>query len=1374
MATYDPYSRSPRFHAHDVAPITPVHSPHHSVTSSISTRTPVHTLSIHEYRKQQNTSSSQTETPAGKTLRRKTAAPLLNGFDRTPALPRAAHSSAQLPPRPLQSSQSAHQLFSQRPHSHYHLLSDQGFRSQSAEPRAQGGSISSISTITSTGRVRHFNTRKRLPKPQTVTNFLPLPSNIATTKARKPSHSQFPPTTDFSTESSLSSDVRTARTASTFSLSRFPQPPHWAEASPSPAQTDNDPLRIKSRSFAAAAPATPPATPATIHYRGASFDLLNPHESLLFHDIVTPSKEFGSSEFLIAHISEDPLATSAEMAPKRALYGDLNAAHAGIMRRADDSFSTSNLDLPLPPTPAAVSPTSSSYTSPLYSPESNFAPSPLAVKKTPADSRFSLKQLTRTLTKRLVRDAEAQHGEELQELSDVDGPQAWDWRENLNAQTPKEVQIAPPRSIYLPVSPASPVTPTTPMSPQDRPFEQDAYDETELPRKYPLYRYGSAPLTSLIPDDPSTQVGRVDNTHVSVSEGFLDSRPYYDDLDSIYPSSSIYTSDARRASNYQQSVASARQSNPFVRYSAIGSSSFANSYDNQDSLYEFSAPTNRKLTHFSGDTTERSGNKDKMDTISKIIDQYDPAVGISSTMSAHSGDVPDLHRLSVSRMKPDGAVLPREHSRTFEASRDLGQFEFDLRHDTKKAQNGEAFAHKPSLKRRKSKITGDASVPPSAPAPLAPAFEYRDVPFAIPQPETSEMFSNRSSSYGDTRNLLQLPQGNASIAPIPGQGLPSSSSYSQPDGNLLHPTSSYSPMPDSPSVHTPQEALDEAEEIFNGATEGQQHSEQDIPAMWARRSSGSLLFNRRATSQSEMHRQPSDTLDRERRIAGGGNEADWESIGGLSHGVRNSLNSHAVRDSFDSVADYSSSEGTRNSLGLNSNGSMPSWTGHNHSQGPSIYSHPSPLLAHRNPFSSSPPQLRSPTRLRTAPPSSNPPLGIAPRESATVPAFGLFNHRDDALGRDAVEQPFALAPWADPYAFSDKETLELLASGPNDKIIFDEKHEHSEHVRGRAYHGQGEEIVPVTGSPTTALKDSIALERENTFEKLSIVGPKGNLTGTPRGTGMHETGSSVADTSSPGVVLTSSIARGSIRSNDHLGFYASPYPATSSVTRIQQSPAPPEQEYDRTPSQVTLFPRSADLGTAVETSPAPRPSRRPSLHCSTNIQRSQRRVSRTAVPGQTKLREMILSPEAARKTLSSADTSFSRFIGGSERPSMSDTITPLRPNLSVGTIPAARTLIAHQYSPHLLCPERAANPEDEERRRKLSWAILAVFCLLPPCMILFRVWGDTIMISLTKGRLGHCTDKSKKVALIAGISVNIGVAMAIVVPIVIAHALGAA
>src|SRR5690242_21302096 len=94
------------------------------------------------------------------------------------------------------------------------------------------------------------------------------------------------------------------------------------------------------------------------------------------------------------------------MTYRRPLYGDLNAAHAGIMRRTDDVYPSSMLDLPLPPTPAAISPGSSAYTSPMYSPESHLAPSPLAARKAPDDSRFSIKQLARTLTKRLTKTSE--------------------------------------------------------------------------------------------------------------------------------------------------------------------------------------------------------------------------------------------------------------------------------------------------------------------------------------------------------------------------------------------------------------------------------------------------------------------------------------------------------------------------------------------------------------------------------------------------------------------------------------------------------------------------------------------------------------------------------------------------------------------------------------------------------------------------------------------------------------------------------------------------------------------------------------------------------------------------------------------------------
>jgi hypothetical protein len=1034
------------------------------------------------------------------------------------------------------------------------------------------------------------------------------------------------------------------------------------------------------------------------------------------------------------------------MAPKRALYGDFSAAHAGIMRRADGSFSSSNLDLPLPPCPAATSPSSSTYTSPIYSPESNFAPSPLDVKKTESDSRFSLKQLTRTLTRRLGKTPEKQDGRELQELH---MPHASIAMEGDFPRPLQETYVATPQSAYFPVSTTSPVTPTSPMSFQ----EQEQVYEAELPQRNSIQRYDTEPLASLIPDDEySMQLGRGYDQRVSTSEGHVLSRPYYDDLDSIYASSSIYTSDDRRKSNYQQNLASTGHNNPFVRHSGMDAGNFAKEY-NHDSMYGYSPRSRGSTKPLSQDLYRQSTFQGKADTISKIIDQYDPNTLTDNSLSMQSQKTVDRGGLSHLDLHTVEQSPPVNNKQAVMAVSGFGQFQYGLHHkadQVEQACTGDNSVPGVMVGKRIPKIAQHMGSPPHEPAPLAPPFEYSEAPFGFAHPETSEMFSNSSFySYGDTRHLLQMPQASGLDPSVTGQRIQYSSSYSQPGIKSLEQSSSYSQEAGPTSPKTPQEALDQADKIFQSAVVEQTQGEEGIPAMWAKRSSGSFPLVKRVSNQAVENRKSSGSDAINRGTVGEGNEADWESVAGYSQGVR---------DSFDSIADYSSSEGTRNSLSLNSDGSVPSWTGQNHSQGPSIYSHPSPIRAHYHPFSSSPPQLHPKGRVNTAPESSSPPSAASPPSSTTVPVLRVSTHPKDILGRGAVEQPYAFAPWTDQYAFSDRETQELLASGPNDEIMID--HE--------------QEMVYRASSSVSIFDSPGALQRENTFEKLCVVGPKGNLTGTPRGTGMHETGSSVADTSSPVPTLPSSVGREGFHSSDYPGFYASPFPATSSITRIQQSQSPAATEFERTPSQVTLFPRPTELEPVIETSPTAGASHRASKRSSTTFQSAQRRVSRTAVPGQTKLRTMILAPESARKTLSSADTNFSRFKSACERPSTSDTNTPLQPQLSVGTFHTVQTLVAHQHSPHLLCPERATNTEDEERRRKLSWAILAVFCLLPPCIILYRVWGDSIMISLTKGHLGHCTSKSKRFALIGGIAVNVGIVTAIVVPIVVAHALGAA
>jgi hypothetical protein len=316
MTAYNPHSRSPqmsdraspRMYAGN--PITPAHSPHHSVTSSVSsrTRTPIHNLTIHEYRKQQHTPSSHSlrGTPSGKTLRRKPAASSLNEIERAPSTTRPTQLDSGSSLRPLHFSQSAHQLKSTHPNLQQQTLLELSFRSQSAEPRVQAGSISSISTASSSGKVRYFNSRKRLPKPTAATGPALFPTPLANVNSTQSWRSQPPAPLIFSTDRSRSSGAQTTPTPSSFSLSRFPQPPHQVDPSYSSPYDEREPTRPNALSFATAAPATPPATPAIIHYRGASFDLVNPHDSLLLHDIVTPSRDFDSSDYLPLRTSEEP------------------------------------------------------------------------------------------------------------------------------------------------------------------------------------------------------------------------------------------------------------------------------------------------------------------------------------------------------------------------------------------------------------------------------------------------------------------------------------------------------------------------------------------------------------------------------------------------------------------------------------------------------------------------------------------------------------------------------------------------------------------------------------------------------------------------------------------------------------------------------------------------------------------------------------------------------------------------------------------------------------------------------------------------------------------------------------------------------------
>ncbi|KAF2268292.1 hypothetical protein CC78DRAFT_613485 [Lojkania enalia] len=1335
-------------HAHTFNPTTPIHSPHHSLASSTSSRTPLYTLSLHEYRKQQNTPTRPSSTPPGKALRRKAAASALNELERVSSVSHTPGFGARPSLRPLNLSHSTHHLTGHQPlpPSPPHFLEstephDAPPRSYSVEPREFTSFTSSWTSSTSDAahfqpflknlsreKVGLFKPIKRLPKPQ-----IAIPSATSTTSSTSLAHrpisqsrhthlhnSSLAPVTwtrprpsPLRTRSSTPTDdlsSGTHTTPSTFSFSRFPQPPPFIDPSLSPPNDENIPPPI-STSFTTTAPATPPATPAVVHYRGTSFDLVNPHDSLLLHDIETPSRDFDSSEYLPLRTSEELPGYQEVMAPKRALYGDLSSAHSSITKRADPTSPTESPGQGVPQVPESVvlGSQSSQYSSPTYS---GLAVPPLAVKK--EESRFSIKRLTRSLTEKLVKTPELPETE----LEDFSAPRA---SAHLEGEYPRPLTHSYRTMEELSFQPADLPTESEEIGPR-------LYSVSPLTSpKIPQQRASSAPLSSMIPDDPSAEAARATEMRTSASEGGVTGKPYYEDLESLYPGSSIYGDEE---GGYPPSLHSKRKSNPFGPLSYVDDDTMDHS--KRESIYSFSTSA-RGSRRVSRPLTQdflrsRVQAPEKTDTLSKFIDHYGKREVSESSLVAHPEEPVEI---APSISAPYGTI---EHSPqplrppSARVTSGLSQFDFELQPiGTNQDDSALGILSARSSIARRVALASVPGSPPAVPAPLAPPFEYDEVLKELEQrPELSEDFSG-DSSYGDTRQLLQLSQplplhanntsaAHANILTASGHRLEPSSSYSQPDG--------YS------APLTPQEALDEAEKIFQG---GSAHEgDEAIPAIWARRSSGNLL------------RKSEDVkLDEEKE--------DWETIG---------IERPSMEDHDDSIADYSSTEDSRASLGTIPESSLPVLDSQPFQRHSSGYRHPSPLPPHVHPFNSSPPALGSRASIQTAPEGgfANP-APANPPTSATAPTLSPGH---GAIAPDVWDPPYQYRRYVPHYEMSYDEAKELVDSGPNEEILYEDPQHYT---------------LPTSSSPRTG--ENIALQRENTFEKMSSLGPKGNLTGTPLGTGMHEVGSSVANTSSPGARWTSS----PYHQEGSTGFYVSPDRVTSH-TKIRRSDFQlpvSDPQHDRTPSECTIFPshyRLASLSSQGSAQEAPRsiPEKHAAGDRITN-RRSQRfpvspnytRSTRAAVPGQTKLREMILAPESL-----SSGGSERMGTAISDRPSTCNTESPLRRNLeSQGTLHSQgtfRTVLANELSPHLLCPERALDPQEEHERRMKSWIIFALFCVLPPMLILYRWMGNAVMATWTNGRLVQCTATPKKVALWAGIAINIGGSGIIIISILVAHA----
>ena len=375
-----------------------------SSATSPSTPPRAHPLTLHEYRKKQQ-APSPPPTGAGKRVKRKVATPDLTAVERVAARqplspsPASDHSfelspspwpSERVngpattgfdPPEALRSKDSVPSFTS--------LLDSYCDRSNSAPPLSSnlGGQAKSIFSGESfvspvKRRVRHFKPAKRLPRPSThraarFSHESITPSPLRLASSRHTNH--------------LNSPLQSNNHFSSFAVSKisFPRPP-------SPPRVSSPQDRVES----AIASDPPKASKTeqqvrnstTLHFRGASFDVVNPHHSLDLQDIETPAdhdadlndyfeikpEPVGASHshkrntpsnrtmesgqtFRTANESSSPGSNSGFrrlMTPPRTVYDDLTSAHLAITSRGGLSSpeKSSRLEFLLPPPPVMVSP----------------------------------------------------------------------------------------------------------------------------------------------------------------------------------------------------------------------------------------------------------------------------------------------------------------------------------------------------------------------------------------------------------------------------------------------------------------------------------------------------------------------------------------------------------------------------------------------------------------------------------------------------------------------------------------------------------------------------------------------------------------------------------------------------------------------------------------------------------------------------------------------------------------------------------------------------------------------------------------------------------------------------------------------------------
>jgi len=1378
---------------------------------------------LHEYRQQQADPAPPAETGA-KQIKRKASAFGLNAIERvpsSPSTPRRAPRRSFTPPQQRSTAEVSSVLpFSQA--QSFVSISSPAPSIAIQPPPLQEASENQLEDPSSSEAEHFYRSHERYN--DFSKNFKPI--------KRLPRRSALDPPVTAPLRSS-SSSAGGLTNSSTFSLSRFPQPPQFAEVDPSPPEP--------SRQYPVSE-ATAPSSPAVLHYRGASFDVVNPHKSLLFSSFETPGdRDAELTDYFHATPSKLRLVSEAAMAlqaahdsdtqsttsqgkagPPRALYDDLSAAYQGIRAaslRNGQTRAAPMLDLPLPPRPAIVSSNQTRY-SKLDSSEDmeGYRPQPLNINKQVAPPSF-MQRMSRAFR-----------------------------RKKSNSKSGPHIVSEDSRDL-LPIA------------------EQRA--STYHPR--PLARVSgvnqSAPAVS---GETERDVDAIDyEGRVSMSEGDLAAAQGYYDMESIYPSSNFMLNDA-------VSVYDSRRSIPFgVR---TRETDYSSEVDPQSYIYEFvnSPRTSERLSRgklndqLFRHSSAALGESQKDNTLASIYDQYQGDLSQASLRDLIDAEAEHEDAIRISGI--DQVYVGDNKPRTS----GLSQFDFGIERASSSGSSSVPSPKTPQQPMFPPPMTrlfsASAGLPPSMPLPLQPAIDLM-----APQPpfarrdfssDISDMHSH-TSSYGGTRNLLltsqqltpsNLSQSHHSLAaestlsavassaalpeddagqkpskrqsasdlldlsttrsslPLPERSrsaiervvaeevkrLSQSSSVSRLSGSIFLVSNGGTPrtasvqasshaLPSDAEASSSEDSLkretDTARLSIVFADASSKANQSDIPTMWRRispfRPSGK-------ENESPGDHSVADVTDE-------GDEQDWETVADMS---RPDLRSQA---SEDSIADFSTF------VSVNSLQRVKVHPGdrryqheyrlqsHSDSRDPVLlpsydfrggngfpnrnaltplraasnpYRYPSPLAEdHVHPFSSSPPMSLKATPARHVKAGSEEEGGVAQSGNPDD-----YSPSSDASGRSRVangpegRQGFSMSTTT--FDVVPQPTYSgMLSSEPNDEILY-ETYEPMPFQHPMEATPQSAYLPDSSDRAFQQLdaSNSPARERDNSFAKLTYLGPKGNLTGTLEGNGMREVGSSLANTSSPGANLSSTPSRRFVSSPLAQHQYSSS-PEYDAVDFATRAPAVTSSHIAQASETSTYSKDSKDNSTSFfNLHWGQRESlQKEGLLGSTHQQAEDLRrgpSGRAAVPGQTKLREMRLvrPPNTSSETIT--DIRLPQAAGAES--AFTEKYSPLR-----SKEPFASHRNVYSGEEHLQPfgrPESSVCSRTRTKKQRLSWIIFFMLFWFPPFLVLYGFGKtDFLMVWFSKGEILHCSRFHKRLALWTGITMSVVLPVAVIVILVLYH-----